>query len=750
MACIRLDTINVDNELLSIKDGRVLITNTDLSINTNTGAFVVKGGVGIYCTSDALSSTSGGALTVGGGLGIKGKGYFGDDIILDSSLSTLTVNGIVYPRLFLDSIVNKKFFLSLDGIHQQFVLTPSKLILDTSMIINNGLNINTNMNSSSVTNGGSLTVGGGGSIYGDLYIGESLFVSGGSVNTNQIYSDNTLDIYTNDNLNFTTSKINIDSDVLNINKNNVIFDDKVYFNVPVISMDNVDFRNNVLINNDLHVLRNVTIDENLFVDDNIQVENNIHLTNDHTSIYNYNDYIFFNANNGYVFESTASSLSIYSGLLHLNDYSFYNENSDLNIISSIPSLYLNLYPNLNGEINNVSNLICLYNVNECFKIGYDSEKRINVFSIEVTGGSKNVSDFVLRNHNGDFVLRSDGSLFSSSVKSSLNSTTASCIFNGGISVNCNANASSVTEGGSLTLNGGLGILKDVHIGGDIYLGSNSMNSETKSTSSINIANDLNLCYNNEEDDIRLNIFKNTELTSGGGLFDVSLYSLGKSRTDQHFECLNINNLNKEISFCSSCAGDGILQSIQIFTGDSHNQLFVGTNGNVGINTNIPEFSLDVSGSIRGDSLYGNNLFIDQNLECSDLFIKKDIKVSNDLFVDHNISLQNDLWVDGLIYCKNTDDNAFVVDGGVKIAKDINIGGSIISKSEGVFNKLTSDGVLTSHGEVNIKSTLESTSYHTGALTVGGGVGVDGSLHAGGDRGRCYVAPWAAPSWEQPG
>lgn len=737
MASIRLNTITADNELLYIKDGRVLITNTDLSINTNNGALVVKGGVGIYCTSDASSSTCGGAFTIGGGVGIKGKTYFGNDIILDSSLSTLTINGIVYPRLFLDSIVNKQFFLSLDGIHQQLLLTPSNLTLDTNVTINNSMNINTNINSSSVTCGGSLTVGGGGSVYGDFYIGESLFVSGGSIYTNEIFSENTLNVYTNDNLNFTTSKINIDSDVLNI-KNNVIFlDENVNFNIPIISNENVNFKNKVLMEDDVTFLKNMDIRENLSVNNNIHVKKNIYLTNNYTNIYNYNDYIFFNANNGYVFESTSSSLSIYSGLLHLNNYSFFNENDNLNIISSLPQSYLNIYPKYNNNDDNLhddnlDNLICLYNVNECFKIGYDSINKTNIISIESTSGN-NTSDFVLKNKNGNFVLRTDGSLFSSSIKSSLNSTSASCVFDGGVSINSNVNASSVTEGGALTLNGGLSVLKDVHIGGDIYIGSNSMSIDMKCRSDINIANDLSLCYLNDDSDILFNIFKkNSDTTS---LIDITLYSLGKSKADEDFEYLSINNFNKEFSICSMNNGYGLLQSIQIFTGDSRNQLFISTNGNIGINTNVPEFTLDVNGSINGDNLFGKNIHIEQHVECFDASIKNNMNIANDLFINHDISIQNDLLVDGLIYCKNDDENAFTIDGGVKIAKNINIDGSLISKSDGIFKNLIT-GELISDGEINIKCTSQSFSVtQGGALTVAGGVGVGGDVFI---NGKCHL------------
>jgi len=52
-------------------------------------------------------------------------------------------------------------------------------------------------------------------------------------------------------------------------------------------------------------------------------------------------------------------------------------------------------------------------------------------------------------------------------KSSTNSSDASLIINGGMSIKCNINSQNIYNGGALTVNGGTSILKDLYVGGEI-------------------------------------------------------------------------------------------------------------------------------------------------------------------------------------------------------------------------------------------------------------------------------------------
>jgi hypothetical protein len=189
MADIRLKTITIEpvsvnpSKILTIQNGDVNITNTTVSVNILSGAFIVSGGLSINCTYNSVSSTSGGALTIGGGLAVHNKTFLGSDLILDSNSSVINVNGITTPRLSLD---NTNFNVAPDGMNNRFILTDSNLTINITkqstnastgaLVINGGLSINSTLDSTDSSNGGALTVAGGVSIGGDTYISKSVIV----------------------------------------------------------------------------------------------------------------------------------------------------------------------------------------------------------------------------------------------------------------------------------------------------------------------------------------------------------------------------------------------------------------------------------------------------------------------------------------------------------------------------------------------------------------------------------------------
>jgi len=181
MADIRLKKISVENSQLIIQDGNVSITNTNISDSILNGALISNGGISINCTYNSISSSNGGSFTIGGGAGIMKDLYIGEGLILDSLNSTIKVNGISEYRLFLDNIINKQFYISLDGIDKSFELTeegiyinndtPSLNFTTGALRILGGLTINCTEESVSITNGGALTIFGGSSIVKKLFVG---------------------------------------------------------------------------------------------------------------------------------------------------------------------------------------------------------------------------------------------------------------------------------------------------------------------------------------------------------------------------------------------------------------------------------------------------------------------------------------------------------------------------------------------------------------------------------------------------
>ena len=233
MANIRLKTITVEpTNILTIQNGDILITNTTISTNILNGALVIDGGISINNTFDSVSSTSGGAMTVGGGLGIHGQTYLGNNLILDNSSSIISVKGISQNRLFLDTVNNKNFYLSLDGVNKRFDLYDTYLQMNLTaastnastgaFIINGGISINNTTNAINSSNGGALTVAGGLAVNNDVFFSKSLTIgqltvrytgnsqialqnSAGTANTTFNMNNNTLVISNSNDTIFNTS-----------------------------------------------------------------------------------------------------------------------------------------------------------------------------------------------------------------------------------------------------------------------------------------------------------------------------------------------------------------------------------------------------------------------------------------------------------------------------------------------------------------------------------------------------------------
>lgn len=192
MADLRLKTVTIEGVLLNptqeltIKSGDVRVTNTTISTSVLNGSLISNGGISINCTYDAISSTSGGALSVGGGLSVHNQTILGNNLILDSNSSVISVEGISEYRMFLDTINNKNFYISPNGITKRFnlydtycninITTDSTNATSGAFIVNGGISINSTTNAVNSSNGGALTVGGGISIGGDSHLSKSLII----------------------------------------------------------------------------------------------------------------------------------------------------------------------------------------------------------------------------------------------------------------------------------------------------------------------------------------------------------------------------------------------------------------------------------------------------------------------------------------------------------------------------------------------------------------------------------------------
>jgi hypothetical protein len=87
-----------------------------------------------------------------------------------------------------------------------------------------------------------------------------------------------------------------------------------------------------------------------------------------------------------------------------------------------------------------------------------------------------------------------GTVLFSNPQPSLSSTSAAMILTGGLSIMCTEQASSTTSGGSLTVDGGLAVNKDVFVGGDVHLLSTTQ-STNKDTGALVVSGGVGISEN---------------------------------------------------------------------------------------------------------------------------------------------------------------------------------------------------------------------------------------------------------------
>ena len=782
MSCIRLHAISIDSDdsTFLIENGTVNITNTDVSTTSLNGCLVLDGGLGINCTFDATSNTSGGALTVGGGASIKGNTYLGNNVVLDSSLSTLTVKGFIYPRFFLDTINNQNLEVSLDGIHKHFSLNSSKLTIGTTSestcqtsaatVINGGLSINCTSNATSITKGGSLTVAGGASINDDVYIGKSLYVNNNS-NGVGIYTEN---IMSSDLQVVSDNDINITCNNMLLTNNSFIIGNDTYGDFISFNGTSSSFNNTVTLYNTggsecliangtvlfncttdsvnytnggaLTILGGGSIFKTLYVGDDILCNNNIYLkdtlyVNGTTGSLKTisSGSMLFTSSDHFVFNN--GSVHISSGSLNLNDYTINCTNGNLNIKSVSDNSIININTfNNDGLDDNYIHINGYNNTNtERLTLGYDSVDENYKMLIESIGTDIQ-HNIIIGNTYGNINIHSSGSSIISCSTGSLNSSTASVILQGGISIKCSSDATSITCGGGLTLDGGASIKRNLYVGRNIYLYSDLQSDNTTSGNSstvgnLNILSTLNI---NSNYNPILNIAKKNPNDTSGNSVNLSLYTLGNN-TSGNYENLQIHGSTSGtsgININTNASGIGNIRFLDLYTGTNTNQLFLDTTGNIGINTNNPNYLLDVNGSVRSNNIIvADRLNVTNDITTNNLIINNDLNVSSGTtYIWGTLNGYNPVTFYNTINATSSSvGGSLNIYGGVGIRKDVYIGGCINSSSNGSFNTLsvnsTSDNSLSLTGGIIINSTTDSIGIGSGgSLTVLGGASINKKLY----------------------
>jgi hypothetical protein len=467
--------VNINASSLYTTTGYLNLTGTLPSFNSSTGTFISYGGISIDIIENATSITSGGGLTIAGGASIAKDVYIGYTLfvpnISSSNISSIygTVSHLLGTNLnYINSTFNNLYLTA---------TTPSINSSSGAFISFGGVSIDCIEDVTSVTSGGGLTIAGGASIAKSLIIGDT--ISSSTVTTGVIYAiGSTINNILNTNITSTNGLIT------NISNTNLITSNVLASN---INATNSTITNGLITNissNNLHStdIYYTTLNGTRIYTDSIDanyISNNISLTSLTASVSNListkstiqNLYLtngtFGSLIGSYIDVNNASISSLFSTNMFTTNETITNLLASnirtITLIGTTSSFLYSSISNLFGTNSNFTNSTVInFNVSNITS-NYIISDSITTSTLHVSSGQ-----FI----NQTSTFNTFGSIYVTSTVCSLNSTSASIIVNGGISIQCTANATSYTSGGGVTIDGGLGISKDVYIGGSTWISGN--------------------------------------------------------------------------------------------------------------------------------------------------------------------------------------------------------------------------------------------------------------------------------------
>ena len=537
------DRITLDNS------GVMTIYNTTISTNSSSGALILNsGGLAINCGQAATSQSQGGALTVGGGAAIAGDLWVGGTIYYGNAATA-----------------SSQFaYLTLTATDGAVSLTSGALLTYGGIVIQSVIN------ATSITSGGGLLVEGGASVGQDFYVGGTIFstnaritsltVSNASL-TNATITNTTIinSLITNGSIsNLSTTKL-VATGVSNTIGSIFTTNGNVGINstAPGYTLDvNGTFRASGT-SGSLHLIAtNTTTDALQLQNTNASGASSLQFINNTGTAGLYNGFGNANSsafqNTGYTLTATGVPYKIVAG----------NQ-------TTTPVIF-------NAADNSVS--ITTTTASSDTSSG----------SLKVSGGVAIQGNL---NVGGQLNINSPFTVNISSTQASTNSSTGAMKLIGGLSVNLtdtsNANASSYTAGGSITVSGGIAVAQDTYIGGvlDIKSGSNNMN--PIKLQSLQISSN----YNN-------------------GAYTI-IQSGNSSRTATSFTPIQFAGWNDQSNPKMTINTNTIDLINKLNATNNSNTLgnIFTTGGSVGINTTVPSAQLDIITT----STYGN-IYLGQNAQ----------------------------------------------------------------------------------------------------------------------------------------
>lgn len=778
MADIRLKKITIEAQQspLIIQNGDVTINSTTNSESILSGSLITKGGISINGSVDSNSSTSGGALTVGGGVGVMKNLYIGKDLILDSTNSVLSINGLTTKRLFLDTITNKNFYISPDGVNKRFNLNDDSLQINITTSSTNsssgalcvvgGVSINSTVNTTDTSNGGALTVAGGVSIAKNINIAGVIETANGIIIkscNNQVTFYNSSDI-TSSTLNVTgddlyidnfTGDVNIKSSTgnINLNENVIISQTASTFSNRVVFNDTTPFTNtssastviyggvsianttdaislsnggSLTINGGVSIQKHTFMGDSLSIDSSNSKRNKIILSGDITQSDEFTGLGNTVGSMLYQVTNTAANHIFYAG--SSNQIFKITGEGDLHVAGKT-QVYtivgggkldsdLSFQSDNPGEDSSINFFTksgdFTENNNLCiFGLGLPNQTTNSEY-LQLGWNSTNNTYYIGTQQSGTGVLR-DFVLGNDQI---VLQSGGNVLFNTESIIDnvCNIISTEDSTGvstGALRVMGGTTITKDLHLGKDFYLSSGEDYQMKMNTTLDNNFSTLTITGSTNKYP-SINLVGDSSVSSTVYPFNFSMYSLGNPNSLNN-EALHISTTTNGYYFKTTSTGVGFARFIDIHSLDNENQLMLQTSGNVGIGIQNPVTKLDVGGT----------------LNCNDV-------VTFTSSIDSINSSTGSLVIDGGIsIITSTDATSITRGGALTIAGGASIGKKLLVGNVAEFFDTTPstsylEAAVIVHGGLSIQCGENSTDVgNGGGLSVAGGASIGGNLYVGG-------------------